>query len=483
MADPDKYRRLLHRTILSQVVIVVIFLVSLAGYNALSAQKPQVATKDIAPTVLNVDTFQVAPVTFREILTAYGTARPDRQVVVAAQVSGEIVEVHPQLEVGQIVSAARSIISAETATRRDPGDVLVQIDERDYANRVRQTQNRINEASREIEQLQQQEQNAKRLLKKSREDLVAFEDEYQRARKALDAKVGAEAAVTRTLVDLQRQNDAVVQLENQVSLFPHQVAAAKERLSTSEAELERATDDLKRTRVVAPFDGILSEVMAEQGQFVRMGEPLFRITDPSRIEIPVSIGLDDWHQISSSLESGHSPVVSLAASEVLEADWTGAIVRVAPEADPVSRTIEAYVEVQNQEQSSALLPGTFVHARITGSTNENTIVIPRESIFDGHVFVVDTEQQVHQVPVTQGRKLKSLVVVTRGLTGGEQIATTNLNILEDGLHVDVQETATLETELADQVWPLIDIAKSQSIADDVVESPATMRDSKESLAP
>jgi len=450
MADPDKYRRLLHRTILSQVVIVVIFLVSLAGYNALSAQKPQVATKDIAPTVLNVDTFQVAPVTFREILTAYGTARPDRQVVVAAQVSGEIVEVHPQLEVGQIVSAARSIISAETATRRDPGDVLVQIDERDYANRVRQTQNRINEASREIEQLQQQEQNAKRLLKKSREDLVAFEDEYQRAR---------------------------------VSLFPHQVAAAKERLSTSEAELERATDDLKRTRVVAPFDGILSEVMAEQGQFVRMGEPLFRITDPSRIEIPVSIGLDDWHQISSSLESGHSPVVSLAASEVLEADWTGAIVRVAPEADPVSRTIEAYVEVQNQEQSSALLPGTFVHARITGSTNENTIVIPRESIFDGHVFVVDTEQQVHQVPVTQGRKLKSLVVVTRGLTGGEQIATTNLNILEDGLHVDVQETATLETELADQVWPLIDIAKSQSIADDVVESPATMRDSKESLAP
>ena len=190
MAEPDKYRTLLHRTITSQVVIVVIYLASHLGYKALSAQKPEVATKAAEARVLNVDTFQVVPVTFHEVLTAYGTARPDRQVVVAAQVSGEIVEVHPQLEVGQAVSAASSIISSETATRRQPGDTLVQIDERDYANQVRQTQNRIDEASREIEQLKQQELNAKRLLTKSRVDLVAFDDDYKRTRRALDAKVG-----------------------------------------------------------------------------------------------------------------------------------------------------------------------------------------------------------------------------------------------------------------------------------------------------
>ncbi len=483
MAQPDKYRKLLHRTIVSQVVIVVIFLVSRAGYNALSAQKPQVATREIQARVLNVDTFQLAPVTFREILTAYGTARPDRQVVVAAQVSGEIVEVHPQLDVGQKVSAATSIISSEAATRQQPGDALVQIDERDYANRVRQAQNRINEASREIEQLKQQELNARRLLKKSQDDLVAFDNEYQRARKALEAKVGAEAAVTRTLVDLQRQNDAVVQLENQVSLFPHQIAASNERLSTSETELQRATDDLKRTRVAPPFDGVLSEVMAEQGQFVRAGEPLFRITDPRRIEVPVSIGLDDWHQISESLESGHSPVVRLAASEDSTAEWTGSIVRVAPEADPGSRTIEAFVEVQNQDQPSDLLPGTFVHARITGSANSDAIVIPRESVYDNHVFVVDADQRIRRVAVEQGRKLKSLVVIVNGLEGGEQLATTNLNILDDGLEVDVQETTTLDTELANQAWPLIDVVETHSAARPDAESPAALRDTNESLAP
>ncbi len=483
MAEPDKYRKLLHRTIVSQVVIVVIFLASRAGYNILSAQKPQVATRDIQPRVLNVDTFHVTPVTFREVLTAYGTARPDRQVVVAAQVSGEIVEVHPQLNVGQLVSAASSIISSETATRRQPGDALVQIDERDYANRVRQAQNRINEASREIQQLEQQERNATKLLKKSRVDLVAFDNEYQRAKRALEARVGAEADVTRTLVDLQRQNDAVVQLENQISLFPHQIAAARERLSTSEAELERATDDLKRTRVVPPFDGILSEVMAEQGQYVRTGEPLFRLTDPRRIEVPVSIGLDDWHQISTSLESGHTPVVSLAASESSVAEWTGSIVRVAPEADPGSRTIKAYVEVQNRDQTSDLLPGTFVHARITGSTNSKAIVIPRESVFDDHVFVVNADQKIHRVAVTQARKLKSLVVIASGLKGGEQIATTNLNILEDGLQVDVQETATLEMELANQAWPLIDVIEPHSGPEADFEAPAALRDTNESLAP
>jgi len=448
MSDPDRYRSLLKRILISQAVIALILVGSSFGFMALSAQKPEVEKKELEEPILTVDTFSAKPVSYREVLTAWGTAKPKREVVIAAQVSGEIREVHPQLDVGESVSVASRIVSSERATHLHPGDALLQLDERDYVNRVRQTQNRINETTRDIEQLKQQQVNSRRLLEKAKADVLVFEEEYERYKKILNASAGAASEATRALVDLQRQQDAIVQLENAASLFPHQISAAEERLANSQAELDRAQDDLERTRIVPPFDGILSEVMVEQGQYVRAGEPLFRLTDPQLIEIPVAIGIDDWHEIAGALRAGQAPDVVLATGQSRPAAWKGRIVRVAPEADPESRTIQAFVEVNNEQQKEPLLPGTFVHARITGTEKKMQIVIPRESILAGHVFVVKNDNSVRRQVVREGRRLKSLVVILEGLQGGEQLATTNLNILQPGQQVTVNQTATLTSDLS-----------------------------------
>ncbi len=463
MTDADRSRVLLRRVLISEAVIAAIVLVSGGGFLLLSAQKPQVTTKQAAVRHLNIDAFAVDPVTFREVLTAWGTARADREVVVAAQVPGEVVEVHPRLEVGEQVSAASGLVSSEQATHLHRGDTLVQVDEREYVRRVEQARTRLAEATRSVEQLRKQEANSQRLLKKARTDVVAFEKEYERFRRAFSLNAGAESEVTRALVELQRAQEVILKLENAVRLFPVQIAAAEDRLAAAQVELERVTDDLRRTRVIAPFDGVLSEVMVEQGQYVRAGEPLFRLTDLRRIEIPVAIGLDDWQEISAALRQGDSPDVRLATGQSAAARWTGRIVRISPKADPESRTIRAFVEVLNDQQEQKLLPGTFVHARITGALRSDAIVIPRECVYDGHVFIVRDEGIVHRQPVKQGRRLKSLVVITEGLTGNEQIATTNLNLLREGRRVEIQETTDLTDELAVQSWPLIEIVQSPEL--------------------
>ncbi|MCH2202954.1 MAG: efflux RND transporter periplasmic adaptor subunit [Fuerstiella sp.] len=447
--DADKYRTLLRRTVISQIVIAVILLASRIGYVTLSAQRPGVVSKEVVAPPLNIDTYSVAPVAFREIITAYGTAVADLEAVVAAQVSGEIVNVDPKLEIGQPVTAQRTVIVADEPTRFVEGDVLVQIDDRDYANRARQLRNRISETTRELEQLRQQQINSTRLLEKSKSDVVTFQQEYDRFRRAVDLNAGAESEMNRALVDLNRQKDTIIQLANQLSLFPLQIAAAEERLSSAQAEFQQAEDDLERTRVLPPFDGVLSEVMTERGQYVRAGEPLFRLTSPNNIEIPVAIGLDDWRQIAASVNAGERPTVHLATSESAATEWTGTIRRVAPEADPGTRTILAFVKVINDNQNYALLPGTFVQARITGDANED-IVIPRAAILNDHVFIIGSDQTVRRQKVTQGRRLKSLVVVSAGLNGSEQIATTNLTLLEDGQKIEVQATTDLAEELQTQ---------------------------------
>jgi RND family efflux transporter MFP subunit len=461
MAEENKYRTLLRRIIISQVVIAALLVASGVGFVALSAQKPGVVSKEIVAAPLNIDSYSVRPVTFREIITAYGTAQPDREVVIAAQVSGEIVGIHPRLKIGQKVIAAQTIVSADEPTRYADGDVLVQLDQRDYANRVQQAKNRINETTRDIEQLRQQETNGERVLEKAKSDLVAFQQEHDRYRRAVKLNAGAKSELNRALVELNRHKDSILQMENQLNLYPHQIAAAKERLSSSEFEFQRAEDDLERTRVLPPFDGILSEIMAERGQYVRSGEPLVRLTDPGRIEVPVSIGLEDWRQVAASVNDGKVPEATLATSETSDGEWTGKITRVAPEADPGSRTIQVFVEVHNDQQGHELLPGTFVHARITGDQNTNQIVIPRATILNNHVFVISEDNTIQRLAVTQGRRLRSLVVITSGLTGTEKLAITNLTLLEDGLKVAVQGVTDLAHELEDQQYPLLQLVDSE----------------------
>lgn len=461
MVDEYKYRTLLRRIIVSQVVIAVLLVVSGMGFIALSAQKPKVVSKEVAAAPVNIDSYSVVPVSFREIITAYGTAQSDREVVIAAQVSGEIVGIHPRLKVGQRVTAAQTIISADEPTRYADADVLVQLDERDYANRVQQAKNRINETTGDIEQLRQQQRNGRRVLEKARSDSVAFQQEYDRYLRAVKLNAGAESELTRALVELNRHKDSIVQMENQLNLYPLQIAAAKERLSSSEYELRRAEDDLERTRVLPPFDGILSEIMAERGQYVRSGEPLVRLTDPGPIVVPVSIGLQDWRQLAASVYEGHVPEATLATSETSPAKWTGKITRVAPEADPGSRTIEVFVEVYNDQQDKKLLPGTFVHARITGEQNTNQVVIPRAAILKNHVFVISEDKTIRRQAVTQARRLRSLVVITSGLTGNEKIAITNLTLLENGMEVSVQEVTDLAHELHAQQYPLLQLVDGE----------------------
>lgn len=457
MTEDSKYRTLLRRTLISQAVVGVILAASAVGFMALSAQKPGIESKETAVSPLNVDSYSADRVTFREIITAYGTARPDREVVIAAQVSGELVSVHPELEVGLRVSAARTEISTEESVRTMEADTLMQIDERDYVNRSVQAKNRINEATREIDQLKQQQVNGERVLKKAKADLAAFQEDYDRYLKAVELRAGARAELTRALVELQRHRDSILQMENQLQLFPLQISAAEERLATSRSESQRADDDLARTRVVPPFAGVLSEVMVEQGQFVRAGEPLVRLTDPDHIEVPVAIGLEDWRQISESVRDGRIPEVSLAISDSSPAVWHGRITRVAPEADPGSRTIQAFVEVLNREQEQRLLPGTFVHARIVGGENPDLVVIPRAAILNDHVYVIEADSSIRRERVVQGRRLRSLVVISSGLSGGEQLAVTNLTLLEDGRQVAVQQQTDLVHEMQASQFPVIEL--------------------------
>ena len=89
-------RRLLKSVLLSMLVLAM----GAAASYGLSQLRQPPELRAPADRKYNVEVYSVQSVDLREIINAFGTARPEKEVVLSAQVAGEVSETHPQLDVG-----------------------------------------------------------------------------------------------------------------------------------------------------------------------------------------------------------------------------------------------------------------------------------------------------------------------------------------------------------------------------------------------
>jgi multidrug efflux pump subunit AcrA (membrane-fusion protein) len=216
-----------------------------------------------------------------------------------------------------------------------------------------------------------------------------------------------------------------------------------------------------------------------------------RLTDPGRVEVPLSLTLSDYLDVAALRDEGRQIRVALAENETGSPRWFSDPldeVRHAPEADERTRTVKIYTEVDNDEQSVSLLPGTFVHARIPGPVLNDAMVVPRDAVVEGTVFVAvpltaeELQQRdageadessagpaatadtwyarVERRRVTAGRTLQSLVLIDEGLQAGDWIVTTNLDVIHDGARLRIDgppSQRALQDELARLRTPQVQI--------------------------
>ena len=458
---PRPKKRLIRKFLVSVVLCCVALGIGGGAFVALSSLREPPAARQPTERIYNVEVFEVEPSDLQEIVTGFGTAKASREVVVSAQVAGEIIEKHPRMEVGELVQAPEIHVDPSGKSRRQGGDLLLRIDPEVYQERLTQIENGIREDDAELERLRQEEQNIVRLLEKARTDLEDYEREFKRIQGLARDGILHQSDLTRALLERRRYEEAVVRYENDRDLFPKRRRVIESRSETRRSERKLAQIDVERTDVRSPFSGIISDVTVEKGQFVRIGDPLFRLTDISRIEIAVALSLSDYPKIAEPLSSGEYPSVQLAENETAMHRWVGEVVRVAPEADELTRTIKIFVEVDNRDQAAPLLPGTFVHARIDGPVLRDAIVLPRDAITRDHVFVVangeSSDDKEHQIAASRdialSRTIQSLAVIDLNNTRlalGDWVILTNLDVLRDGAKLQIQAKRRLADELARQ---------------------------------
>lgn len=145
------------------------------------------------------------------------------------------------------------------------------------------------------------------------------------------------------------------------------LAEAASQLDAAKAALKRAREDLGKTKITAPFDGILAHRLVDEGDYVSSGDTLISLVDLDPIEV---VGYVSEHKIRQVAKGAHADVTVRAAgargamSQSGGAAGNGALVRggdityIAPIADPQTRTFEIQIRLDNAD--AAIIDGLTV---------------------------------------------------------------------------------------------------------------------------
>jgi multidrug efflux pump subunit AcrA (membrane-fusion protein) len=404
------------KLLLSVLLIIIVLSCGFGVAKVLERTAPQVQRTARTIPVQVVNTVELVPETRIEWITGYGTARPYLEATLQAEVAAAVVEVPEDVNAGSKVQA---------------GQTLVQLDDRQYQEQFRRAKQLAAADDAEIAQLAVERDNLEKLvaIAKAKADLT-----------------GAEATRIRNLF---RENNAaereynLVQIAHQDSLqnlqnLTNQIALIEPRRRRLEASRDARLNDaavaqlnVERCRLIAPFDGQIEEIMVDVGDSVRMGSPVVHLMSLSRVEIPLEIPVSRRPRVAVGSEC------VLLVESMSNNTWQGVVSRLSPSADERSRTFAAYVEVDNDEQETDLLPGYFVQARVRGPLLKDVLVVPRGTIVDGHIYVARADI-ARRVPAQVRQLLEDEAVITGELKARERVIVSNLDVLYDGAPVREQ---------------------------------------------
>jgi multidrug efflux system membrane fusion protein len=215
-------------------------------------------------------------------------------------------------------------------------------------------------------------------------------------------------------------------------------AAAKHAAEESAgANLRRLRDLESFKRVLAPFDGVVTQRNTDVGALIvagqNAGSPLFRVADTTKLRIYVLVP----EPYAASTIPGMD--AALRFSEHPGKSYPAAVVRTANALDPALRTLQVELQVDNPRRE--LFPGSYaeVHFRVPGSS-ESLSVPANALLFRAaglQVATVDSADHVRLKTIAPGRDFGKSIEVLSGINANDNIVVNPPDSLTDGAAVQI----------------------------------------------
>jgi RND family efflux transporter MFP subunit len=374
------------------------------------------------PAAIEVTTAAAIKRELPRFFEATGSLAGDQQTDVAPQTSGKVVAVG--VDIG-------------TYVRR--GQMLVRLDDAELKLRVSQASAQVEQAKAAVRQAEEKiglrpgqafDPNRVAEVAAAKVTLELADKNLVRAEKLIES-----GDVSRSFYDDARARRDQLKEQYEVALAQARqnyaaVDVARTNIANAQAQLGLAQKNLQYAVIPAPIDGYVTERVADLGEYVSPQQKVVTIvrTNPLRIRIDIP------EQAIPQVRVGQS--VSITTSAWPDKNFAGRVARIAPNVSATSRTLTVEAEIENN--SNALKPGQFATVRLLQERAEPAVLIPARAVVNdagvNRVYVIKNghaEQRLVQTGQTDG----DLIEIKNGVTADEQVATSNLEQLTDGISI------------------------------------------------
>ena len=402
------------------LVAVGVFAAACRGSKA-NVRKEEPAA-NAQPAAIEVTTAAAIKRDLPRFFEATGSLAGDQQTDVAPQTAGKVVAVG--VDIG-------------TYVRR--GQMLVQLDASELKLHVDQAAAQVEQAKAAVRQAEEKiglrpgqafDPNRVAEVAAAKVTLDLADKELKRAEKLIES-----GDVSRSFYDEQRARRDQLREQYEVQLAQARqnyaaVDVARKNVVNAESQLALAKKNLSYAVIPAPIDGFVIERTADLGEYVSPQQKVVTIvrTNPLRIRIDIP------EQAIPQIKVGQS--VSITTSAWPDKNFAGRVARIAPNVSATSRTMTVEAEINNS--GNALKPGQFATVRILQERSEPAVLIPARAVLNqagvNRVYVIKdghAEQRLVQTGQTEG----DLVEIRNGVAADEQVATSNLEQLTDGIAI------------------------------------------------
>ncbi|OYQ62965.1 efflux transporter periplasmic adaptor subunit [Pseudanabaena sp. SR411] len=359
-----------------------------------------------------VSTMTLKSQSITNTLELSGSIRPVEQATLSTRVMGRI-----------------TALSLESGDRFRKGDVLASIDVMDINAQTGQAQLGVAQAQAEVF--------------RSQASLNQLESQKLEAQSALRlaqvtqsrmSRLQAEGAVSQSVLDdantaLEQARARVAQSE--AGIRQSQAAIDQTQAAVSRAELSVISSDISASygTIFAPFDGVVVQKMAYEGEMAAPGTPILKVENPNKLELEISVPEENLRLV----RVGQSVKVQIDA---VNQTINGTIQQIVPAANAQSRSFLVKIPLNN---SSKLISGMFGRIALPLGANRETLLVPTKALIQrgqlqGVYVVESTEEKAIAVLrwVKTGKPQNEQIEIVSGLKTGDRIITSNIVQLSDG---------------------------------------------------
>ena len=208
-----------------------------------------------------------------------------------------------------------------------------------------------------------------------------------------------------------------------------EIEARLNDVSAQQAEAELA---LSRTRILAPIEGQINELIAKQGDYLGVGDPVAQILRLSDVKVTVGIPESD---VASFFDLNEATVIIDALEK---RRVTGKKIFLSRQPRNLARLFDLELKIPNTD--GHILPGMFARVELIRAVYEKALVIPLYAVInqgDEQFVYIENDGSAKKTPVDLGQLVDWQVHITSGISANDKVIVVGHRLLNDGQSIEV----------------------------------------------